>query len=162
MPEEAKQTSWRLWVGIIVGAVSLAVAAGVFLAWGVASGTIPLNEGGAANSKEKGPNAAFVSFGSTVVNLSEGRLSRYLKVTITLRVPEKSKSEVKKIMEGGKEAVFKNWLICYLSDMKMEDVKGSSSINRLREDIKKGFNDILERYSSAEVDSVFFEEFNIQ
>jgi flagellar basal body-associated protein FliL len=146
-----------------VGAVLVAVALGLAAAYALTgSGTA----GGASKprptAKDASGNFEYVPFGSTVVNLSGGRLTRYLQVNVTLKVPQGSGATVTELVEGEK-AAFKNWLITYLSDKRLDEVEGAAAIRRLQREIKDGFNVMLaDRSEGLEVESVLFEEFNIQ
>ncbi len=118
-----------------------------------------------SNEKKQGQDegkTVYVDFGSVVVNLSEGRLTRYLKVSISMQVKSKWKSPLKKMMDSGKQSLFKNWLITYLSDLKLEDVKGSESIEKLRDGICEGFNRILKKHGEIRIEKVLFKEFKVQ
>ena len=152
--------------GVLVLVISLVVAVviGLGLAVWLTGGELPLagSSGGQQENQMKEPRYAYVTFGPTLVNLAEGRLTRYLKVSIALQVRQKSARTVKDIVSGSRKAVFRNWLIIQLSDLKLEDVKGSSSVDRLRNEILTGFNRLLSRYCEARVEDVLFEEFNVQ
>ncbi|MEF8787725.1 MAG: flagellar basal body-associated FliL family protein, partial [Planctomycetota bacterium] len=104
----------------------------------------------------------FVKFGTAVVNLAEGKLTRYLKVTVVLEVQKKHAEEVRTVMEGNTRAVFQHWLISYLSDLKLEDVKGAQSLAKIRSRICDGFNKLLQENHSATVENVLFREFSVQ
>jgi flagellar basal body-associated protein FliL len=146
-------------IGLVVAA-----AAGAGLARYLASGPGPageledVGESDAPAARE----SAFVPFGAVVVNLAEGRLTRYLKVNVTLQVEKGAEEDLKKVLENGEKAVFTHWLITHLSGLKLEEVKGSESVNRLRRQIHSGFNEILEDKGDLEIQHVFFEEFNVQ
>ncbi len=121
-------------------------------------------EGAAAKQGTEGEESrhTYISYGDAVANLSEGRLTRYVKVNITLQVPKEQAPEVRRLVEGGKKAVFQDWLLTYLSDKRLEEVKGGSALAKLRRDIKDGFNAILSEYGEARVEGVKFMEFNVQ
>jgi len=152
--------------GILLLLVTLliAVVVGLGLAAWLTGGELPLvarSEGQSQNQTQE-PQFAYVTFGPTLVNLAEGRLTRYLKVGIALQVKKESAETVKKVVNGERQALFRNWLIIHLSDLTLEDVKGSSSVNRLRSEILEGFNRLLSKYCEARVEDVLFEEFSIQ
>jgi len=153
-------------VGILALVATLAVAAvvGLGLAVWLTGGKIPLvtRPEGQERIRDKESLYGYVAFGPVLVNLAEGRLTRYLKISISLQVKKKSTETVKQIVTDSRKAVFRNWLIIYLSDLALEDVKGSSAVNRLRSDIVKGFNALLSKYCEARVEDVLFEEFSIQ
>lgn len=104
---------------------------------------------------------AFVPFGQTVVNLDEGRLSRYLRVSITLQVDEADEQAVTEKVEQNK-IILKNFMLSYLSDKQMEDIRGAAGQNRLRREIQDYFNATLFPDGYDKIHDVLFEEFNIQ
>ena len=146
-------------VGVIMAAVCAAV-----LAFAVTGGTSQQNGEPAASSDapRRQDEAVFVSFGEAFANLAEDRLTRYVKVNITLQVAPEQADTVQELISGPKKAVFSNWLITYLSDKQLEDVKGANAINRLRREILDGFNAILVEQGEGKVERVLFEEFNVQ
>ena len=95
-------------------------------------------------------------------NLTEDRLTRYVKVNITLEVDPTKADAMTKLMTGPDKAVFRNWLITYLSDKQLQDVKGANAMNRLRREIQDGFNAILAERGDLKVERVLFEDFNVQ
>jgi flagellar basal body-associated protein FliL len=103
----------------------------------------------------------FVQFGETVVNLDEGRLNRYLRVSITLQIDEKDEEECIKQLEKHR-TILKSWLLSYLSDKTMDDIRGRTGQNRLRREIQNQFNTLLFSDGYERVKDVLFEEFNIQ
>jgi flagellar protein FliL len=109
------------------------------------------------------PNAetAFLHFGETVVNLDEGRLTRYLRISITLQVPKTQRDEIARLIDRRK-VILKNWLISYLSDKDMDDIRGAAGQNRLRREIQDHFNSVLFTDGYDRIHDVLFEEFNVQ
>ncbi|KPK66179.1 MAG: hypothetical protein AMK73_00805 [Planctomycetes bacterium SM23_32] len=147
-------------LGVVLVAVALGLAAAYALTGSSASGGGP--SPGSAERAGGGVDYDYVPFGSTVVNLSGGRLTRYLQVNITLKVPEGAGGAVGQCVEGEK-ATFKNWLITYLSDKRLDEVEGAAAIRRLQREIQDGFNVILADSGAADkVEAVLFEEFNVQ
>ncbi len=153
----------KLWIVLAI-ALLMAGAGGVVAARYIVQDDSAAEKNGAEEKKEaqKKDDFSYVRFGSVVVNLAEGRLTRYLKVKIALKLPKGSAPKVKKIIESGRKAVYTNWLITYLSGLRLEQVKGSDAIRRLRGKIKVGFNEILQREKDIQIKAVLFEEFNVQ
>jgi len=148
---------------VIVLTLAVAVICALVLASSVTgSGEKPDNGPGTSNIDDTPPEYVFVPFGSIVVNLAEGRLTRYLKVTITMQVEEDAASEISTIIRDEKFAMFQNWLLTFLSDLQLEDVRGSGAINRIRREVLDGFNALLAQYSEHRIEAVLFEEFNVQ
>jgi len=149
---------------LVVAVVIVAAASGLFVAHTLSTGTSSGQADLAAEQDDtsSSPAMEFIDFGSVVANLAEGRLTRYLKVDITLQVSGKDAGKVREMMSEGEKAVFKNWLIGYLSDKKRDEVNGTANINRLRREIQDGFNAILAEQGEGKIDSVLFTEFNVQ
>jgi flagellar basal body-associated protein FliL len=104
---------------------------------------------------------AFVQFGDIVVNLNSDRLNRYLRIAITLQVDEADETEVTKVLDD-KKAILKSWLISFLSDVSMDDIRGAVGQNRLRRQIQDHFNSTLFVDGYDQIHDVLFEEFNVQ
>jgi flagellar basal body-associated protein FliL len=104
---------------------------------------------------------AYIDFGDAVVNLDEGRLNRYLRITLTLQVDELHKDEIEEKVESNR-AVLKSWLLSYLSDKDMESIRGAAGQNRLRREIQDHFNSVLFPDGYDRIHEVLFQEFNIQ
>lgn len=153
-------------VGVLLVLAILVAAAAAGLAtaaWLTGKGLPVLAQGRQQEEDdEESRQYSYITFGPTVVNLAEGRLTRYLKVSIALQVPEESAKKVRTILTEERQAVFSNWLITHLSDLELDQVKGSAAVNRLREEIRTGFNRLLSRYSEASIENVLFKEFSIQ
>lgn len=103
----------------------------------------------------------FVPFGEVVVNLDEARLSRYLRTSITLQVDKSKKEEIEKLIEARK-AILKNWMIGFLADMDMDQIRGAAGQNRIRRQIQDHLNTVLFDDGYDRIHDVLFEEFNIQ
>lgn len=131
---------------------------------------------GAKNSDKKKSKAftmakeedtIFLPFGepgkdqSVVVNLDEGRMSRYLRVAITLQIPKSQEENFKKQIEA-KKIVLRNWLLSKISDLDLDDIRGAAGQNRLRREIREQFNAVLCPDGYDQIYDVLFEEFNVQ
>ncbi|MEZ6061523.1 MAG: flagellar basal body-associated FliL family protein [Planctomycetaceae bacterium] len=103
----------------------------------------------------------FVSFGAVSVNLDEGRLSRYLQVSITLQVAKDQELELTKMLETQK-APLTSWLIAHLSDKTLDEVRGAAGQNRLRREIRDQFNTILYPDGYDRIYDVLFDNYAIQ
>jgi len=120
------------------------------------------NNSATAGDGAKPPKPAFIPFGETVVNLDEGRLNRYLRISITVQVREEQLDELTNRLEKRK-AILKSWLLSYLSDKSMEEIRGAAGQNRIRREILEQFNAVLSEDDHSDViHDVLFEEFNIQ
>ena len=99
--------------------------------------------------------------GGIVVNLDEGRLTRYLRIAITMQIPKASEEEFKKKLEA-KKIVLRNWLLSKISDLDLDAIRGAAGQNRLRREIRDQFNSVLCPDGYDQIYDVLFEEFNVQ
>jgi len=115
----------------------------------------------------KQEDTIFLPFGepgkdqSVVVNLDEGRMSRYLRIAITLQIPKSQEEPLKKLIEA-KKIVLRNWLLSKISDLDLDDIRGAAGQNRLRREIREQFNTVLCPDGYDQIYDVLFEEFNVQ
>ena len=142
-------------IGLIFGAGGFAVPQ-----------LFPAMFGGAAEVEEKpieepNPKLAFVSFGEIVVNLNSDRLNRYLRLHITMQIKESDKLDIEKLIEE-QNPQLKSWLLSYLSDVSMDDIRGAAGQNRLRREIQDHFNSTLFTDGYDRIRDILFEEFNVQ
>jgi len=105
--------------------------------------------------------SVFISFGDVVVNIDEARLSRYLRLSITLQVQGEKEKEITEGIEKHR-SILRSWLISYLSDKQMDDIRGAAGQNRLRREIQNQFNLILSPDGFDQIEDVLFEEFTVQ
>ena len=98
---------------------------------------------------------------SVVVNLDEGRMSRYLRIAISLQIPKSQEESLKKQIEA-KKIVLRNWLLSKISDLDLDDIRGAAGQNRLRREIREQFNTVLCPDGYDQIYDVLFEEFNVQ
>jgi flagellar protein FliL len=103
----------------------------------------------------------FISFGEVVVNLHEGSLNRYLNLDINLQVDKSKELELTEVVTS-KKAILKNWLLGYLADKGLDDVRGAAGQNRMRREIQDQFNTVLFPDGFDQIHDVLFEKFNIQ
>ncbi len=111
--------------------------------------------------EETSVKTAYVEFGETVVNLNSDRLNRYLRLEITFLVKETDQLEIQELVTK-EQARLKSWLISYLSDVSMEDIRGAAGQNRLRREIQDHFNTVLFTDGYDRIRDVLFLEFNVQ
>ncbi|MCA9012062.1 MAG: flagellar basal body-associated FliL family protein [Planctomycetaceae bacterium] len=115
----------------------------------------------------KQEDTIFLPFGepgkdqSVVVNLDEGRMSRYLRIAISLQIPKSQEESFKKLIEA-KKIVLRNWLLSKISDLDLDDIRGAAGQNRLRREIREQFNAVLCPDGYDQIYDVLFEEFNVQ
>ncbi len=106
-------------------------------------------------------DTAFVPFGTATVNLDEGRLNRFLNVSITLQIAKKDQLELTRTLETQK-APLTSWLIGHLSDKTLDEIRGAAGQNRLRREIRDQFNTVLYPDGYDRIYDVLFDNYAIQ
>jgi len=114
-----------------------------------------------AGAPKSNSTIAFVNFGDIVVNLDEGKLNRYLRLKIMLQVMTKDEAQVTGAIDT-QRVVLKNWLLSYLSDKELADIRGAAGQGMLRREIQEYFNTTLFPDGKDRIYDVLFDEFNIQ
>jgi flagellar basal body-associated protein FliL len=112
-------------------------------------------------TRASGQQPVSIPFGEAVVNLAEERLTRHLQVRITLLASGSDQELLESSLEDNR-AILMNWLIGYLSDKSLEEVRGAAGVNRARRDIQDRFNSLLFADGSEKVRDVLFEEFTVR
>lgn len=150
------------------GLISLLIVAIVSVSAGIATPLLwdafMTTEVAAKNEPElEEPEAppVFIPFEDVTVNLDSTTLNRFLHVKIALQIKEKDQKEVEADLLARKQ-VLKDWLLGYLRDQKLEDIRGASGHNRLRRDIGDQINAMLYADGPEKIHRVLFEEFNVQ
>lgn len=155
-PEKKKKKLLPLIVLLVVGAAAIGAGAALPILF--------LSKGHSTHSETKGSKEfkpALISFGEVMVNLSEGRQNRFLRVKLILVVDESQEKPLTELVTK-KKAFMKDWLISHLRDLSLEDASGKVSQNRLRREIRDQFNTLLFPDGSEKIQDVLFEEFVIQ
>ncbi|MCA9228196.1 MAG: flagellar basal body-associated FliL family protein, partial [Planctomycetales bacterium] len=80
---------------------------------------------------------------------------------VNLQVDKAQADGITKMLEQ-KKPILKNWLLSYLSDKGMDDIRGRVGQNRLRREIQDHFNTVLFADGYDRIHDVLFDEFNVQ
>ncbi len=146
-------------VMIFIGVVALGSGAAVpFLTRMNASASTPEAEGG---NPKLDPKRALIPFDSVVVNVADGRFTRYLRVKITLVVDVKDEATVKEAVESQKPFL-QTWVIGFLQDRTMEQLHGSAGMNRVRREVRDEFNRHLYPEGPERIKDILLPEYNFQ
>ena len=113
------------------------------------------------STEDSGEPPSLIEFGEVVVNLNDPRLTRYLRLNISLLVDQSQKDAVTKSLENN-QPILKSWLLSYVADKAMDDIRGATGQNRLRREIQNHFNSVMFPGSTPRIRNVLFQEFNIQ
>jgi flagellar basal body-associated protein FliL len=111
--------------------------------------------------KPKKVKTAPVPFGDVVVNLSEERMTRYLRVKIVLLVDEEQEHHISEHLPKIKAAM-KNWLISHLAGKTLKDVSGTVGVKRLQREILEKFEEMMSHDGDSHLHDILFEEFTVQ
>ncbi|MBN9569848.1 MAG: flagellar basal body-associated FliL family protein, partial [Alphaproteobacteria bacterium] len=99
-----------------------------------------------------------VPFGEVVVNLTEDRMNRYLRLKIAVLADAESEKEVTDKLTKQKAAV-KSRMIGHLSGKTLKDVSGTVGVNRLQREILEKIDDVIYPDGESKVRDVLFEEY---
>ena len=102
----------------------------------------------------------YVDFDPVTVTLDVPRGNRYLRATLTVAIPKKYADEATELVRSRKPEL-DHWLIVYLSGCTLEQVRGSTNLNRIRREIATAFNRNLWPDREPRIDHVLFREFAI-
>lgn len=171
-PEEAsapKAKSGGIVPWIVVGVLSAGTGSAVPFLLPVDAGQKHVEEVKKNPTFELGKeeDTTFVPFASSgadkdiVVNLNEGRMTRFITVAITMQIPTSAKASFEKRL-GEKKAQLRNWLLSELADKEIDDIRGAAGQNRLRREIREHFNAVLFPDGYEQIYDVLFEQFNVQ
>ncbi len=143
--------------GIFVLAVGTGITAAKLIGGSGGSNTDPL----ADISNSPTAKYEYYDFGTLTVNLNDPRLTRFLQVSLKLGIhPDYYKAAEKRIEE--KKPELKSWLITYLADCEIDDVRGKKNHNRILREIQDEFNRILWPDSKGLIANVTHSEWTIQ
>ena len=135
----------------------------VFLAAGAAVPfVLPVEKLLAAGKSEKKPHtdakAVSVPFGEVVVNLSEVRMTRYLKLKIAILTDaEHEKTVIEKLTK--QKAEVKTRIIAHIAGKTLADVAGKVGVTRLQRELHDLFEDVLYPEGHGPIRAILFEEF---
>lgn len=146
---------------VIVVLVGLAaVGAGFITPFLLMKNTQPAGKGNTVK-KAKDSMPVLVPFDEVSVNLATVSQSRYLKVKIFLAVQAEDEKAIKEQVDKSKLHL-RNWLITYLADRSMDDVRGTAGLNRIRREILEQFNAMLFPDGADKLVDVLFFDFLVQ
>lgn len=120
----------------------------------------------AAKAKKKKAHAhaehlACVSVGDVAVNLAEERMTRFLKVKVSLQCDHAAEGKLHEMVEKNKAAL-KSWLIAHLAGKSLKDVSGTVAIQRLQREVLERYDEMLFPNGDSPLKAVLFEEYLVQ
>lgn len=109
----------------------------------------------------KDAKTVIVPVGEVVVNLSEDRLQRYLRLKLAVLVDAEVEKEVTDLMTKKKAAV-KSAIIAHLAGKSLKDVSGSAGVARTQRELLERIDEVLYPDGNSRMKSVLFEEYVVQ
>lgn len=154
-----KKKKSKLMLFVIIGVVVL-LAAGAGLYFSGILGTLTGKPAATAEKKEDAPPPAkaaiFYDLPDMLVNLnSPGRKTNFLKITVSLQI--ESAADQPKIQAVQPRIV--DTFQTYLRELRLEDLRGSAGLYRLREELLMRVNEAV---APVKVDDVLFKEMLVQ
>ncbi|HEX41134.1 MAG TPA: flagellar basal body-associated FliL family protein [Phycisphaerales bacterium] len=98
---------------------------------------------------------------TVVATLNEPGLTRYLRVTLMLKLFQRETADSKAVV-AGKSAELVNWLNLFLASQTLEDVRGDRNLRRLQMQILDAFNQVLAPNAKPLIKEVYFKDIAIQ
>lgn len=121
--------------------------------------------GGSHKEEKKGDKkdakTVIVPFGEVVVNLSEERLQRYLRVKLAVLAEAEAEKEVTELLTKKKAAV-KSAIIAHLAGKSLKDVSGSAGVARTQRELLERIEEVVFPDGNSKIKSVLFEEYVVQ
>ncbi len=115
-----------------------------------------------ARKEQEQLGRGFLAIDPIVANLDEGRLTRYIRVSIVLSIEDGQKQSALTAL-AEIDPKIKDWIYGFLSDKTLDDVRGRDNQQKLRVDIQAGINSQLKSAGYSEfAKAVLFDEINIQ
>jgi flagellar basal body-associated protein FliL len=146
-----------IWILLALGSIGAGSATPLLLLKPPARSEDP--ETSAMDGGEHAP--VLIPFQEVIVNLNESRLNRYLRLKITLMADPQDELRTREELEK-KQQVLKSWLLSYLADKALDDIRGATGQNRMRREIQNHFNAVLFNDGIQRIRNILYEEFNIQ
>jgi flagellar protein FliL len=141
---------------IIGGAVGGLLLIGGLAAFFLVGGSKSEDKKEASASEELKNKPAYYPLGDMIVNLSgEGKRPNYLKVKVTLELANEKDSQM---MDLIKPRIVDNFQV-YLRELRMEDLRGSAGMYRLREELLMR---VTEAAQPIRIRDVLFQEMLVQ
>jgi flagellar FliL protein len=119
------------------------------------------SEGG-SKTPEPGQSWMYDKLDAVVANLNEPGVTRYVRVTVILEISGEVDYAETLVFLDEKKIVLQDWLTTYLAGLSLEDVRGSRSLNRIKQDVLDQFNQLLFGPDKASIEKILFKEFAVQ
>ena len=173
---DEKSSSFNLFTWLIMAAIVIAGAAGGFALSQLVASTGPDETETAQADQQNGNTKSFTDIVANsenasvwtyeldpvIANLDEPGVTRYVRTTITLELsPEMDQANGEPFL-GEKKVLLIDWLTTYLAGLSLEQVRGTSSLSRIKKEIRDHFNELLFPESKPFIRRILIKEFAVQ
>lgn len=162
-PEGAAKKKLMIFAVMAAMAVGIGVGGGMMTAKLVHGGSssAPKEASASKPAPSSEEETLSVKLPAIIANLNEPKMQRYIHVVIILGVAKENHSHVNELAGKRKEEI-KSWLVTYLSNLSMEEVRGANNLSRIRREILDLLNEQLFPNAKPQIARVLFEEFQVQ
>ena len=115
-----------------------------------------------ARKEQEQLGRGFLAIDPIIANLDDGRLSKYIRVSIVLSIEDGQKQSALAALTEINPKI-KDWCNSFLSGKTLEDIRGKDNQQKLRVEIQAGINSQLKSAGYPEfAKAVLFDEINVQ
>jgi|GEM_PF-210859 len=104
----------------------------------------------------------FFELDAVTANLDEPGVTRFLRASITIQFTKDYDVAVGGPLVNEKKMILRDWLTTYFAGLGIEDVRGTMSLARIKNQIRDQFNDMLFHDSKPLVHAIILKEFAVQ
>lgn len=130
----------------------------------------PASGGHGGSAKPTGPvlpiietaDGWFFELDAVLANLDEPGVTRFLRASITIQFTKEYDVTVGGPLVNEKKMILRDWLTTYFAGLTIEDVRGTMSLARIKNQIRDQFNEMLFPDSKPLVHAIILKEFAVQ
>ncbi len=104
----------------------------------------------------------FFELDAVLANLDEPGVTRFLRASITIQFTKEYDVAVGGPLVNEKKMILRDWLTTYFAGLSIEDVRGTMSLARIKNQIRDQFNEMLFPDSKPLVHAIILKEFAVQ
>lgn len=104
----------------------------------------------------------FFELDAVLANLDEPGVTRFLRASITIQFTKEYDATIGGPLVNEKKMILRDWLTTYFAGLSIEDVRGTMSLARIKNQIRDQFNDMLFPNSKPLVHAIILKEFAVQ
>lgn len=104
----------------------------------------------------------FFELDAVMANLDEPGVTRFLRASITIQFTMDYDVAIGGPLVNEKKMILRDWLTTYFAGLTIEDVRGTMSLARIKNQIRDQFNEMLFPDSKPLVHAIILKEFAVQ